>query len=297
MRRSLILLAIFLLCVGCVLAGEDYLERIVPEIKLEKSKYVLGESIRFWVGAKTKDGSSVAWPEHTLYITRPNGTIKVVRLASGVDGVSESSSFEEGAGLGEDPQLGKYTLVFEILGQKTNPLELYVEDLHLSKFVRAEFIIDRSKKYSISDKVPFALCITNVSNDIIRFQAPGSMGAELWVVFQRNDGGREESLYPHDKLLDKQFQNSKYVVVKDIYDWEAATFMPTITLNPGGVYKKDLWLNEVYQFDSLHPGKYKVILSTVLPVLVGEEGGEYADFCPIRFPLESVIALEIREVQ
>lgn len=295
MKKCFALLMIFLLHSSCASARNDYSGEIVPEIRLERSKYVLGDSIRFWVGAKTKDGSPIAWPEHTLYITRPNGTVKTIHLQPAPDGMSESSSFLGGAGLGEEPQLGKYLLVFEILDQKTAPVELHVEEVDIFNSIKADFIFGGSKKYSIDEKIPFELRVANNSNEIIRFKAPGFIDSPLDIFFQNEKGGRAAVPYPADKLMDDQFKNGDYLSHSDSYNWKTAKFMPTITLNPGEVYKKSLWLNDVYQFFSPSPGKYTLTLSTVLTILIGEEGGKYNDFCPGRIPVKSVIGLEIGE--
>jgi len=292
-KKYFILLIVLLLHNSCAWSDGDYSGKIIPKIILEKSIYTLGESIRFWVEAETKDGSSIEWPEHTLHITRPDGTVKNILLSIGPDGMRESSNIRGGAGLGEEPQPGKYLLVFEILGQKTAPVELYVQDFDISSFVEAAFVINNSKKYSIDEKIPFELRVINKSNDVIKFQALGFIGASLDVFFQDEKGGTASVPYPHDKLIDDQFKNGDYSLHKDIYDWEASEFMPTIRLNPGEVYKRDLWLNDVYQFFLPSLGMYKVTLSTVLTILIGDKGGKYNDFCPIRVPVKAVADFEI----
>lgn len=291
--KCFIFLIVFLLHSGFISAEDDYSEKIIPEIKLEKSKYTLGEAVRFWIGAKTKDGSSIAWPQCTLYITRPDGIVKSITTEQ-MDGMRYSSSFQGGSGLREDPQLGKYLLVFEILGQKTDPVELCIEDLGLSNLAKAEFVINSSKKYAINEKIPFELRVANKSNEVIKFHALGSFGAPLSVFIKDEKGATSAVFYPYDRLIDSQFKDGNYSIVKDIYDWEAAKFVPTIILNPGEVYKKDLWLNDVDQFSSSSPGVYKVTLSAVLEMLIGEKGGKYNDFCPVRLPVKSVVDIEIR---
>src|ERR1700732_5395 len=63
---------------------------IQPVLRLEKPRYVLGESIRFWVGVSPKDSSVI--PEEfrkpcSLSITKPDGTTNTQSVGWPTDGI------------------------------------------------------------------------------------------------------------------------------------------------------------------------------------------------------------------
>jgi hypothetical protein len=110
--------------------------KAVPTLRLEKPKYVLGESIRFWIGVKCIECNPIPkkyWNTCFLYITRPDGTEKKESVSWPVDGMIDRG-WTGGYGFGkEEVQVGKYILVFEFAKQKTEPVEVIVEELDIPK--------------------------------------------------------------------------------------------------------------------------------------------------------------------
>jgi hypothetical protein len=84
---------------------------------------------------------------------------------------------------------------------------------------------------------------------------------------------RADFFYPWEKL-------SQFPVSPDTYTWEVAAEIPSITVEPGKRFEQRLALEDAYQFEE--PGNYTITFSTTISVLVGDEQGPYADFCPIR---------------
>src|SRR6266404_4826106 len=67
---------------------------IQPVLRLEKPRYVLGESIRFWVGVSPKNSSII--PQEfrkpcSLTITKPDGTTKTQSVGWPIDGIVDGA--------------------------------------------------------------------------------------------------------------------------------------------------------------------------------------------------------------
>ena len=134
---------------------------IEPVLRLEKPRYIAGESIRFWVGVKPKNSPTI--PKEleelrepcSLSVTRPDGSQKVDSVGWPVDGIV-GAAWSGGWGFGnEKVEPGIYVLVLECAGEKTAPLELIVEQNEILAQVKAQFRFARgsdSKKYSGSDR-------------------------------------------------------------------------------------------------------------------------------------------------
>lgn len=63
---------------------------IEPVLRLEKSRYITGEAVRFWVGVKPKNSPTIPpelWKPCSLSVTRPDGTRKVDSVGWPVDGM------------------------------------------------------------------------------------------------------------------------------------------------------------------------------------------------------------------
>ncbi|HEY7182307.1 MAG TPA: hypothetical protein VIC84_12850, partial [Blastocatellia bacterium] len=103
----------------------------VPIIRLDKSRFVLGESVFFWVGVEATSRDPIPKEYQNtcgLIITRPDGTSKTEPTGWPADG-PEDRGWLGGAGLGaNETQFGRYTLVFEFAGQRTALVSLFIED-------------------------------------------------------------------------------------------------------------------------------------------------------------------------
>ena len=82
--------SVLLLIAFTAIACEQSTAQVIhPVLRLEKPKYLLGESIRFWVGVET-DGSAPI-PHNlrkpcSLTVTKPDGGTEVQTIAWPIDG-------------------------------------------------------------------------------------------------------------------------------------------------------------------------------------------------------------------
>ena len=263
-------------------------------LKLEKPKYVLGESIRFWLGVEYTGRDPIPrkyWNTCFLYITKPDGTIKKESVSWPADGAI-TRSWMGGHGFGkEEVQVGKYTLVFEFAKQKTEPVELMVEELDILKKVIAKFLFGRSGEISKDAHIPIILTVQNNSDYVIRFPSRGTHTASVSIKVKReNPPSSSAFFYPNKKLLRNIPQ-----VYTDIYDWKAATWVPSVVLKPGESFQQELSLEDAYQFWGR--GHYKITFSTTLELLIGKKDGKFAEFCPIRLPVVTTEHFNVTELK
>ena len=265
--------------------------KAIPMLRLEKPKYVLGESIRFWVGVKCLNDDVLIpeeyWDTCFLYITRPDGTVKKEPAGWPMDG-QLYRCWTGGHGLGkEEVQVGKYMLVFEFANKKTEPVELIVEELDVIKKIKAVFNFRRSGDISKDTQVPIILTVQNNSKHKIQFPRRGVRDAYVSISVKCQEPPRRaDFFYPIEKLKG---------LLKNKYNWGRAASVPPIILRPGEHFEQELSLEEAYEFWG--SGYYEVTFSTVLALRVGEKNGKYAAFCPIRFPVVGTEHFNIKEME
>ncbi len=265
--------------------------RIRPILRLEKLKYVLGESIRFWVGAEPQNSTFIAEELRkpcSLQIVRPNGSTKIELIGWPTDGV-DGAGWTGGWGFGaEEVQAGKYTLELECAGETSQPIELFVERNELTDQIEAKFKFERAGNVRIGDPVSVLLTVQNNSQSTIRFPRRGSMedGISLNVVRQE-PRSTSAFFYPPEKL------NGASTAAPDSYTWDRASDTPSVVLKPGEHFEQRLSLNDGYSFEG--PGNYQITFATVLTVLVGQKDGEFRELCPIRFPVTATAEFVISD--
>jgi len=265
--------------------------KALPTLRLEKPKYVLGESIRFWIGVKCLDDDVLIpeeyWDTCFLQIIRPDETVKKEPVGWPVDG-QLYRGWTGGHGLGkEEVQVGKYTLIFEFANKKTEPVELIVEELDIIKQVKAVFNFQRSGNTSRNEHIPVILTVQNDSMYVFQFPRRGVSDAYISIRVEREEPARvADFFYPLEKLKGP---------LKNRYNWGRAASVPPIILRPGEYFEQELSLEEAYEFWG--SGHYEVTFSTALALRVGEENGKFAAFCPIRFPVVNTEHFNIQEME
>lgn len=251
-----------------------------PILRLEKPKYLVGESIRFWVGVEPV-GSREIPKEYqkpcSLSITKPDGTIQIQSVEWPVDG-SLNSGWRGGSGFGdEEVEAGSYTLVLQCSKTKSSPVQLIVERNEVLDQVKAELRFDRSGSINMEESVPVVLSVENNSPYTIQFPKRGAAMEGVSVRVKRSEPAyRADLFYPWEKL-------SSSPTNPDSYTWSVASRVPSIVLKSGEHFEQRFTLEEAYRFDQ--PGNYEVEFSTVLSLLVGEKDGVFSKFCPIRLPV------------
>lgn len=273
--------------------------KAIPTLRLEKPKYVLGESVRFWIGVKCLYDDVIIpekyWDTCFLDITRPDGTAKRESVGWPIDG-QLYRGWSGGWGFGKEKvQIGKYTLVFEFAKKKTEPVELTVEELGIIKQLKATFDFRRSGDISKDTHVPVILTVQNNSKNQIQFPRRGVSDAYISIRVEREEPERmADFFYPLEKLrnpLKKDVSGISF----DIYNWNVAAKVPPVILRPGKCFEQELSLEDAYKFWG--QGQYKVTFTTTLVLLVGEKNGKFAAFCPIRFPVVGTEHFNIQETE
>lgn len=278
--------------------GRQDAPNAIPIIRVDKTRFVLGEKIFFWEGVEQTSRAPILKKYQNTCrrtITRPDGTQKTENVGWPIDGPPDSG-WLGGAGLGEDNvQLGRYTLVFEFAGQKTVPTFLFVEAAPILKQIKADFVFDRLRNESatldieIPTREKITLVVHNVSDQTLRFPHPGGSGGNVSVSIKRVDGNyTSEFFYPDDKLSKQE--NLIGSIGFDQFTWDIARKVPTITLKPGETYRQELLLQTAFDEAKkvpLGPGEYKVTFSTELQILIGEKDGPWAELSPVRLPVAS----------
>lgn len=257
--------------------GQSTAHGIHPVLRLEKQHYVLGESIRFWVGIEASDSIPADLRKPcALTITKPNRSTEVQTISWPLDG-DPSKGWSGGWGINAT-EPGDYELELECSGERTGPIPLIVEADEITQSIRATFEFAKSGSVKNGTGVPVLFSVTNDSAFPIRFPQRGVMMEGISIEVVRDDPAyRADFFYPWEKL--KQFPLSP-----DTYTWEVSTELPSVILEPGKRFQQRLALEDAYQFDQ--PGNYTVAFSTVVSVLVGDEHGPYGLLCPIRVVAE-----------
>lgn len=251
---------------------------VEPVLRIEKVRYVAGEAIRFWVGVKPRNSSTI--PQElrkpcSLSVTKPNGTRRVESVGWPIDGMVDYG-WSGGWGFGDDKiEPGVYVLILECAGEKTAPLELIVERSDIVTQVKTQFRFEREGAITRSTHVPVVLTVDNGSQATIRFPQRGAMAEGISLDVVRKEPAFHSALFfPSEKL-------SHSTILPDTYSWDFPE-IPSVTLKPGEHFEQHLLLEDAFSFDQA--GEYQVTFATVFSVLVGEKDGPFADVCPIRIP-------------
>ena len=252
---------------------------IHPILRLEKPRYLLGESVRFWVGVEKDGFGPIPAPLKrpcSLTITKPDGSSAIQSVGWPIDG-DPDLGWTGGWGV-QPKEAGAYLLQLEYNGQRTERVPLIVEADDVLHDIFAAFEFEKSGSIDAGVSVAVVLRVTNNSRFPIRFPQRGAMmeGISIWVK-RESPAYYAAFFYPWEKL-------TQSTVAPDTFTWDFAEKIPSITLDPGQSFRQRLSLEDAYQFDQ--PGTYTVTFSTVLSVLVGDRHGPYADFCPIRVVAE-----------
>jgi hypothetical protein len=239
----------------------------VPFITIEKTRFILKESVFFWIGVK-QEGKHERIPKALqstcrLTITRPDGQKIVQPISWPKDGLLDSP-WMGGWGLPKPILPGRYTLVFAFAGQSSAPATLTVEPLPLLENIEATFVFESVP----SGDTPITLSVHNKTNQTLRFSQP-----DIWAQLTTVSEQRVVQVSSPTKTL------------------------RPVTVKPGERYQERLSLRTAVerarQTMDLPPGKYQVRFETTLPLLVGEPGGAYAALSPVRLPVRSTATCTI----
>jgi hypothetical protein len=267
-------------CLGDKSLSQEAPANFQPFIRLEKTKYLVGESIRFWSGVKVTDSQSIpiaAQRSCSLSITNPDGST-VAQSRDWPRGGNPSRSWYGGDGFGELGVVpGPYTLVLECMGIKSKPVQMVVEKNEVTNQVVAEFHFVGSGSIKIGTKVPVVLTVQNNSPYGIQFPERNLPWEAVSISVRRKEpASRSDFFYPLQKP-------KKAFGIPDTYTWDVAPTIPSIILQSGERFEQRFALEEAYTFDQA--GEYEIEFATILSVLIGENNGAFSDTCPIRLPV------------
>jgi hypothetical protein len=270
----------------------------VPIIRLNKSRFVLGESVFFWVGVKAVSRDPIPKEYQKtcrLIITRPDGTTRTEPVGWPVDG-PEDAGWLGGWGWGSnETQPGRYTLIFEFAGQRTELVSLFVEDLPILKQIEAEFVFSRSGDGLAIPDGNVTLIVSNISDQTLRFLQPDGFNSMVSVSLLKSDRSyRNDFFYPVESL---SVGGNSPAITFDTFTWDVASRAPSITIRPGETYRQEMPLRaalaEAAKGLSVHPGRYDVTFSTTLQILIGEKDGKWSEISPVRIPVSATAACVI----
>jgi len=157
-------------------SGQSAADSIHPILRLEKPKYLLGESIRFWVGVEAEGSGSIprALREPcSLTIKDPDGITKIQTVSWPLDG-NPDWGWSGGWGINAE-EAGLYELQLECSGKRSEPIPLVVEANEIFREIRATFDFTKSGPIRIGTPVPVVFSVTNDSAFPIRFPQRGVM--------------------------------------------------------------------------------------------------------------------------
>lgn len=301
----LILILICLLPVSH--GGKPQAPNAIPIIRLDKTRFALGESISFWVGVEQTGHAPIAKQYRKtcrLIITRPDGTQKTEVVSWPIDG-PEDKGWVGGSGLGEgNTQPGRYTLVFEFAGQQTSPAFLFVEDAPILSQIKTSFAfgpMGQEAATPLDVHLPTSEIITlivhNGSEQTLRFPLLNVAGPSVSVSIRRVDGSyANDFFYPDDKLLGKGKPEAG-AIAYDKLTWDFAREIPMITLPPGETFRRELSLqaafDEARKNLPLASGEYRITFKTELQMMIGAKEGRWAELSPVRLSVGSTLTCKV----
>jgi hypothetical protein len=267
-----------------------------PIVRLEKTRFASGERVFFWVGIESPESYQIPqslWNTCRLTITRPDGSERVDDVSWPIDGRLDHG-WQGGHRLADAvPQLGRYGVVFEFAGQKSQPSTFAIEDVPILKSIVGEFLApDPIQLDSLDGAV--TLTVHNSSPENVRFPHRGELMQEnVWVAMRKTTGAAWMSSFPvPEAALFKAAGITRSPIAEDLFTWALAGQVPTVTLRPGERYTLALPMKSVFELaSSNHPipaGDYEIRFTTEIQTLVGEPKGPLAAFSPIRLGVQSI---------
>lgn len=270
---------------------------VLPLLEFDKTRFALGEAVFFWVGVTTTDGSVItAGVRGTcceLTIVRPDGTQRVERIPWPVGDGSNKGGWRGGMGLGEPPQLGRYTAVLDVDGHRTPERAFTVEDVPLLKQITARFDFPSPLVLGTHPGIA-TLVIKNHSAETLQFAKRAGGLTPVSVSVRQPGVWGSDGFFPDSVLVQASGLSAAPTMwpSSDRFDWDAAKWYPSVTLAPGQTYRLDLPLSAAldqvnHGASPMPPGQYEIQLWTNLDLLIGAPGGPFADLCPVRLAVTS----------
>jgi hypothetical protein len=274
---SLILIGSWL---GAVPGSSQQTAPFHPILELEKPVYLLGESIRFWIGVHAEYVPEALRESGVLHWVNPDGSQMDEHVGWPADG-NPARGWKGGWGFEKrSPSPGRYVVSFEFAGQKTADQQFEIVPNSILGSIDARWSFEPAR---VNYSGAVLLHVENNSGRVLRFAKPGLMGSEVSLhVRTLQTLYSEDTFVPQSAILQPDEIPS---ISFDRIDWETQSKWPMITLPAGGSGERKLALRSIYPFRDGQ--EYEMTISTVLTVFVGERDDSDAQLFPLRIPVSA----------
>ena len=253
-------------------------------IELEKTRFLQGEQILVWMVTELASGERRPIPGHAqrLIYTRPDGTTRVGRKPVRIDGWETP---DYGSRYGhrlerETPQLGRWSVVFEMGDRRTEPAEFTVEAPGPIKGIDAHFEFNTPQIFDPGATA--TLVVRNGSPLVLRVVHPGRNWSRVHgQVRVASRVGLFE--VPWDALVRAAGTEPRGFLVERL-GWATIDRLPHATIAPGATWRLLIpfsrWLP--FGYSHLRPAG-EVSISTELQIFLGEPDSEWRGVSPVRW--------------
>lgn len=314
MKRMIAIICIFagLLGTGCSIMISMGTE---PEIKINKSKFYLGEPVTLFTGIKVLQGWGPLMPDNFntdvfIKLKNPDGTFS--KLISGVHyGDYSGSKFKK---VEFDEKLnhhkefremeGKYEATFTAFSKTTAPITFIIEKNSLAKKIKVSLICKQKPIVNGNNSALFELRIVNNTDRKVSILDVFSSNNGV-VVFDSKDKNNPVNLAIPISVSGKKWEMAGAKdALKAYYDWDSLNMSEVINIESGKEYVQmikvndDKWLNSFWNGLLKNGNKDNITKTSMrfplnIRVYIGNADGEYKDFCPISIPVESQEWIEV----
>jgi len=273
-----------------------------PSLEFDKTRFAVGERIFFWIVTTKDPEDDSAMPmalmgSARVLFTRPDGTerVDVVSQPIDVSNIPRHPSWKGrsltkgGHTLRDDPiQLGRWTVVYEFRGVRSEPITFTVEEWPVLHDIHASF--EFSTPVLLGDRNAFVTCVVwNDSKETIRFVQPGQN--TNYVTYQLQKPGWGLSGFVPERVLAAAAGHAHRPFTIDRLDWDAVRRFPNVTLAPGQSYRLRLRVTDALggkaAVAKIPDGDYDLRFFAEWQLLIGAPNGRWQDFLPIRLMAES----------
>ena len=187
MKKFWLLIVVLLALMPCLTSAKSAPQG-VPELRVYKSGFAVGENIEFFLGikglteAQTKLRGQVG-ETGQLEITTPDGKLTTQKVGLRYSGLHSGYILGTNWIPKQNVVVGRYTLLFRYAGQQTPPVTVTVADLPILKKISATLRLDSSMGFPQSLATTHAtLTVKNNTDQTIRFPHLSAMAGLSFSV-------------------------------------------------------------------------------------------------------------------
>ena len=257
---------------------------------LEKDRFLQAERIFLWMSTQRAPDerrpiSQGQLDDARVTYTRPDGTVRIDRPSAPIDGhgirAPMDMGFRGGWTLGEFPQLGRWSVVYEMGSERSAPATFTVEAPAPLEDIAAHFEFSTPAVHRPDASA--ILVVRNRTDQTLRFVELGQNHSILWGGWQR--GERSTSISVPQSAVAAATGNKRLPMSVDRLDWDSIRRIPHVVVAPGATWRLTIplspWLGRQVEGDWGRVGD-EFRLSTELQILIGQPGGEWSGFSPVR---------------